>query len=295
MTSSGLVGAVPGFDLGHPAGIVTCIPFVVGSATDAMNIPRLQLLELEDQSWLPPHVRDLATDYLHFMESRFRLHLHALPVLARAIRESEVRVVVDLCSGGAGPVPTLLKELGDTGVEVRFVLTDLYPNRDAFARARREGNGLIDFVDAPVDARRVPAELVGLRTFFNAFHHFSPTDAVEILSAAAASRQPIAVLEVPQRSLPTLLPLVFTPVFVWLATPFVRPFMWSRLLFTYLLPLVPLVCLWDGIVSQLRAYHPEELRSLADRVDAVGYVWETGTHKAPSVPGRVTYLLGRPV
>ena len=45
-------------------------------------------------------------------------------------------------------------------------------------------------------------------------------------------------------------------VIVLLVTPLIRPFTLSRILWTYLLPLVPLTCWWDGIVSQLRAYTP---------------------------------------
>ena len=37
-------------------------------------LPRLQLFELEDFPWFPRAIRDLATDYLHFMETRFNLH-----------------------------------------------------------------------------------------------------------------------------------------------------------------------------------------------------------------------------
>jgi hypothetical protein len=51
-------------------------------------------------------------------------------------------------------------------------------------------------------------------------------------------------------------------LFVWVFTPFMRPFLWKRLLFTYPLPCVPMICLWDGFVSQLRAYTPDELRAL---------------------------------
>lgn len=259
-----------------------------------MHLPRLQLVELEDLPWFPRRVRDLATDYLRYMECRFGLYRHAVPVLEKAIRASAPPQVVDLCSGGAGPVPELVRELASLGIDVGWVLTDLYPNLDAFARVRDESDGVIDFVDSPVDARRVPQNLRGLRTFFNAFHHFAPDDALGILQSAVRSREPIAVLEVPQRSIPTILPLVFTPLFVWLATPFIRPFRWSRVALTYLVPAVPLTCLWDGIVSQFRAYHPEELEALADQVVADGYVWESGTYRAPSVPGRLTYLLGHP-
>ena len=52
--------------------------------------------------------------------------------------------------------------------------------------------------------------------------------------------------------------LLLTPLAVGLATPFIRPFRWSRLFWTYVIPLVPLTCWWDGVVSQLRAYTPAE-------------------------------------
>ena len=63
-----------------------------------------------------------------------------------------------------------------------------------------------------------------------------------MLHAAAAARQPIAIFEVSERSWRTL-PVLLTPLFVWLATPFMRPFLWRRLLWTYPLPLVPLTCI----------------------------------------------------
>lgn len=259
-----------------------------------MRIPRLHLFELEDQPWFPAIVRDLATDYLRFLERRFRFHLHALPILSRAIQETETKQVVDLCSGGAGPIPELARELRDAEVDVRFLLTDLYPNLNAFKEAHRQDPDMIDFVPEPVDARDVPNGLVGLRTFFNAFHHFDSSDAVAILESAADAGQPIAVLEVPERSVHTILPLVLTPLLVWLGTPFIRPVSWRRYLLTYLIPAVPLTCLWDGLVSQFRAYRPDELEALAQRTRTPNYVWEAGTYSAPSVPGKLTYLLGRP-
>ncbi len=259
-----------------------------------MGIPRLQLFELEDLAWFPGVVRDLATDYLRFVERLFRFHLHALPVLSRAIDQTGATRIIDLCSGGAGPVPELLRELRKDGIDIHFTLTDLYPNLTAFAEARRESDGQIDFIDTPVDARQVPAELEGLRTFFNSFHHFGPKDALAILEDAAESGQPIGVFEIPERSILTILPLLLTPLFIWATAPFIRPWSWKRMLLTYPIPAVPLICVWDGVVSQLRAYHPEELKALAEQVGAPHFVWEAGAHSAPSVPGKVTFLLGRP-
>src|SRR5262245_31432856 len=261
-----------------------------------MPIPRLHLFELEDQPWFPKTVRDLATDYLHFMETTFALHRPVVALLADALRSTQTDHVVDLCSGGAGPVPALQKALAAEGLSVRFTLTDRFPNVPAFERAAAAVPGAVEFVADPVDARAVPATLAGFRTLFNSFHHFRPADAVDVLRDAAQARQPIGVFEIPDRRLPAMLPFFFlTPIVVGLATPFIRPFRWRRLLWTYLVPLVPLTCWWDGAVSALRAYTATELMHLADQVQVAGFEWRAGQVPVGSTPGRLTYLIGCPV
>jgi len=258
-----------------------------------MPLPRLHLFELEDQPWFSAVVRDFATDYLHFIESRFSLHRPVVPLLAEALRITNSDHVVDLCSGGAGPIPALARDLAAEGTPARFTLTDRFPNLDAFVRMAGVSAGTIIFSAEPVDARDVPRELTGFRTLFNAFHHFNPADAVAVLRNAAEAGQPIGIFEIPDRRLGTLLPLFFlTPLMVWLTTPFIRPFRWRRLLWTYLIPLVPLTCWWDGIVSQLRAYTAAELEALAAEVGVDSFTWRAGRIPIGSAPGWLTYLIG---
>src|SRR5262245_45657432 len=95
-------------------------------------IPRIHLFELEDLAWFPPIIRDLATDYLQFIATGLSLHRPVVPLLADALRASGSTTVMDLCSGGGGPVGALREELVRTGLDVRFILTDKYPNHDAF-------------------------------------------------------------------------------------------------------------------------------------------------------------------
>ncbi|MGH9383729.1 MAG: class I SAM-dependent methyltransferase [Vicinamibacterales bacterium] len=254
---------------------------------------RLQLVELEDLPWWPAVVRDLSTDYLHFGETLFALHQPVVDLLGDALRDTQSRRLVDLCSGGAGPIPSLLAALRERGYELSAVLTDRHPNPQAFQQAALKSNGAITFAALPVDARAVPRELTGFRTIFNAFHHFAPEDAAAVLRDACDAQQPIGVFEIPQRSLLTALPLLFTPIYVLLATPFIRPFRWERLLWTYLLPLVLLTCWWDGLVSQLRAYEPSELRNLATKAQP-GYRWLAGRVPIGRTPGNLTYLIGVP-
>jgi hypothetical protein len=65
------------------------------------------------------------------------------------------------------------------------------------------------------------------------------------------------------------------------------------LFWTYLLPVIPLVLFWDGIVSNLRTYSPAELQELTLGVQRDGYRWEIG--KIPAGSCKITYLLGYPL
>ena len=259
-----------------------------------MSIPRIHLVELEDLPWWPAVVRDLSTDYLHFMETKLGLHRPAVPILADALRTTGMSRVIDLCSGGGGGMPALREALAAEGIEVDVTLTDRFPNVEAFRRATADSDGHVGFVAESVDARAVPAELRGFRTLFNSFHHFRAADATAILRNAAAAGQPIGVFELSNRGLGTLIPMIFlTPLIVALATPFIRPFRWSRLFWTYLVPLVILTCWWDGIVSQARAYTTGELEQMG-KAAAEDYCWRAGTERVGSVPACLTYLIGFP-
>ena len=91
-----------------------------------MPIPRLQLFELEDFPWFPSTIRDLATDYLHFMETRFALHKPVIPLLRDILQQSKAAGIVDLCSGGGGPVPAAREALRECGMAVSYTHLDVY-------------------------------------------------------------------------------------------------------------------------------------------------------------------------
>lgn len=253
---------------------------------------RFHLLELEDQPWFPATIRDLATDYLQFIQTLFRFDLAMAPLIRQVLDESHTTTIIDLCSGGSGPLLLLVGDLAADGAPVTVTMTDLYPNVPAFEAIAAQSGGRIRFETKAIDARQVPAGLPGLRTIFNGFHHLRPEDARAVLHAAAAARQPIVIFEVSERAWRTLIPILFTPLVVWIATPFMRPFLWRRLLWTYLVPLVPFTCVWDGVVSQLRAYTPDELRGLCE--GSAPMRWEIGAVPVVKGRGRLTYLVGCP-
>jgi SAM-dependent methyltransferase len=255
---------------------------------------RLQLVEIEDQPWCPAVWRDALTDYLGFVLQRFAPYTDATPLLVHALdRLGETRIV-DLCSGGGGPWLDLAPRLRAVRPAVRVMLTDYYPNMRAFARLRARSRGAIETCERPVDAAAVPPELEGVRTLFTAFHHFEPATARRILADAARSRRGIAIFEATSRSLVAIAGMPFFTLGALLFTPFIRPFRWSRLLWTYLVPVLPLLIWFDATVSCLRTYTRDELREMADAVGAHEYDWEVGTLRAWPLLTPLTYLIGSP-
>lgn len=255
---------------------------------------RLHLFEIHDQDWCPRTIRDAETDYLQFIIAATKSYAPTVPMLATTLQRTGTRHVLDLCSGAAGPWLWLHPVLAERGVSVSICLTDKYPNMEAFERSNRLTHQAISYHPHPVDATRVPGELPGFRTMFSAFHHFRPEQACAVVADAVHKRQGIAVFEGTQRSALALLLMLLVPLMVLLMTPFIRPFRWSRLLWTYLIPLVPLVTLFDGLVSCVRTYSVEELRGLTARLDTNDYHWDIGTVRSKANPIPITYLIGVP-
>ena len=183
--------------------------------------------------------------------------------------------------------------LAAAGTPARVRLTDRYPNAAAYARLARETDGRVTGELRPVSADAVPADLAGFRTMFSAFHHFAPASARRVLADAAARGAGIAIFEATRRDLRAVLLTCLTPLFVLLATPFIRPFRWSRLLLTYVVPAIPPAVLFDGVVSCLRTYTPAELRALAEESAPAGYAWAAGEAGTGPIP--MTYLVGAAV
>ncbi len=256
---------------------------------------RMQLAEIHDQPWFPTFLRDSITASLQSIFGVGKLYLPVVPRLRKALAATQTHCIVDLCSGGGGPWPWLYPALdGDGGPPLQVLLTDKYPNAEAFERARASSCGRIQYHQASVDVAEVPAGLKGFRTLFTSFHHFCPSEARSILRDAVEKNEGIGIFEAPERSLLTMLLVFLVPVATLMLVPFMRPFRWARLLWTYLVPVVPIVLFLDGIVSCLRAYSASELRELSDGLSAKGYQWEVGKETGHFLPVSITYLIGYP-
>lgn len=258
---------------------------------------RVQLFEFEDMPWFPVPIRNAVTDLLRFMLNLTDGYAPIAPHLIQALRDTNSHRIVDLCSGGGGPWRRMITKLHTAEMAYHVLLTDRFPNPESIVALPRpdQTTGHVSYHPAPVDVLKVPPELVGFRTLFSALHHFPRPRAAAILADAVAQRAPIGVFEATRRDLPSILvTLLIAPLFTLLVTPLIRPFRLSRLLFTYLIPVVPLLVAWDGIVSCLRTYTPDELRGIVAAVpNHASYEWRIGEAHGQG-PIAVTYLIGLP-
>jgi hypothetical protein len=67
----------------------------------------------------------------------------------------------------------------------------------------------------------------------------------------------------------------------------------AQLVFTYLVPVLPPMLMWDGVVSVLRTYRVADLEAMTADLSSPDYRWEIGT--IPAMGNRWPYLIGTPV
>jgi len=220
---------------------------------------------------------------------------HVADILAPALKETKYKKVVDLCSGSGGPMLEAIKILEDKyGLEdLSLTLTDLYPNQE-LVRNFNSKNGNVSYEPLNVDVSHILPELDGFRTIISGFHHMPPKTAKRILESAKQDKRPILIFEMSDNSAPILLSFIALPINFLMAlfvTPAVRPLTCQQLLFTYLIPIIPLTFAWDGAVSNMRTYTLSDLDELLEGLYSEDYTW-----KKERINGRAKqlYLLGIP-
>jgi hypothetical protein len=262
------------------------------SSPGQLAMRRVQFIEIHDQPWFPSSLRDGVTDALQFGFDLVKAYAPIAPLLQTALNSTGSRSIVDLGSGGGGPWLDLSRKLQEGPPGLQIWLTDKYPNLGAMQKVGRASENHIRFYPGSVDAMNVPLELTGFRTMFTSFHHFPPEQARAILRNAVDAGEGIGIFETTKRALSTIGFMFGWILLLVVCTPWIRPFRWSRLLGTYLVPIIPLVLLFDGVVSCLRTYRPEELRDMVEQLRASKYQWEIGERSTGKVP--ITYLIGYP-
>ena len=133
----------------------------------------------------------------------------------------------------------------------------------------------------------------GVYLFVNSFHQLNSAKARNILQSIVDSGNPVVVVEGNNDSLWQIVGMtVFVPLTVLFTALFVKPFRISRIIFTYLIPILPVVIVIDGCIALLKLYNPTDLLELTSSLNKNKYECKAGK-KENGRGGKIIYLTGK--
>ena len=266
---------------------------------------RKHYFEFNDLEKLPLFLREGILETLAIAMEDHCYHEPLLEVL-NELRPQFGNNVIDQCSGSGGPILSMLKKCPED-LGMNFFLSDLNPQIENFASIKESFPGFVDFLQDPVDATNfdsIKAEwhqrfkdnaIPKIRTINNGFHHFSPELAKKVLQDAAAHKQALVIMECLSReSFDLLLNLRVFGLRIFKMPFAAKKRNTLKFLFTYLLPVLPLIGGFDMFVSCLRIHEESDLSSYLNEIGGTpDYQFEFRTGRTQT-GAYYSFILGKP-
>lgn len=263
---------------------------------------RVQLFEFEDFSWFPSWLRNCMTGLIVLLQRMMGTGEVLANLVSEVLKKQGLSEIVDLGSGSGGVMPDVLEILRkDQDLkEVKLILTDLYPNETILKKVNRVQDNGVSYHPGSVDATNIATAPAGLKTMVNSFHHMRPESAKKILESAQQNHQALLIYEMGENKMPLLLwglllpiSLVILMIMVLFMTPFVRPLTWQQIVFTYIIPVIPICYAWDGQASLPRMYSLKDIDQLLEGLKSDKYTWNKGNALKKNKKQGI-YVLGLP-
>lgn len=266
---------------------------------------RVQLFEFEDFHWFPSWIRAAMTNLIVVMHKLMGTKEVIVPIVERALKISNQKHIVDMGSGSGGIMPMVLETLNAGRSEseaVQLLLTDLHPNQAFIEQIEQENNPNLSFYSKSVDATNFEKAPAGIKTMMNSFHHMPPTEAKSILQSAQKNKETFLIYEMAENKIPLVLWWLFLPVSLCIVfvmalilTPFAQQVTFKQLIFTYLIPIIPIFYAWDGQASMPRMYAFNDLETMIADFKSEDYRWEIDQAKNAKGKASGYYVLGYPL
>lgn len=256
---------------------------------------RRHAFEFMDLPQTPRYLRDSIVESLGNSIRWSGVYKNAVPVFAEFCAKLHSNTLLDLCSGSGEPVAILLGTMSEQNEKLPcFLISDLFPVISKMEKVIEQFPDNIQAINTPLDALRVPGDIPhSARVVISSLHHFTPDQAKSILRDSAEKGKPIFILEPMNRRLMSVLKLGFYFFLSILLNPlFSKHDRLLKVMFTYPIPLIPLMGMWDGAISVMRVYKEEELMAFTSGIDA-NFKW-----KYKNIPvswrGSISVFVGKP-
>jgi len=264
---------------------------------------RIQLFEFEDFNWFPDWIRTCMTNLILVLHKMIGTKEVIASLLADIQKKWAFTQIVDMGSGSGGIMPEAVRTLNDQNPDspTNLLLTDLHPSGQFVDYINNQGIDHIRYSPAPLDALHLSKAPKGLKTMIASFHHMPPATARQILKSAQDNDEALLIYELSENNIPlivwwVLLPISLVLLFIMslFMTPFSSPLSFKQILFTYLIPAIPICYAWDGQASLPRTYTFEDVRELLKDIPDENYTWEIEKAKKKNGKAFGYYILGLP-
>ncbi len=264
---------------------------------------RIQLFEFEDFDWFPAMWRSTMTKLIVVLHKLMGTKEVLGDLLMNIRQKNHFSRIVDMGSGSGGAMPVVVEYLNEQQPEipVELLLTDLHPNPQFVEKFNAEQHMNMLYNPTPLDASNLSQAPEGIKTMVNSFHHIPPDTARKILATAQENKQAILIYEIAENKMPTIVWALFLPLGLIIVAlmaivlvPFVKPLNWKDILFTWLIPVVPIFYAWDGQASMPRMYTFDDVQAYLLPEKDPNYTWEMAPAKKKNGKNLGYYILGLP-
>lgn len=265
---------------------------------------RKELFEFEDFNWFPTSIRVSMTNLILL----FHRMIGTTEVLSNLIidfrKQHHFSKIVDLGSGSGGAMPETVNVINEklSNEKLKLLLTDLHPNPELVEKINSNKSEFINYYKDSVDAVNFYKVPEGLKTMIASFHHMNPESAKQILKSASENKQPLLIYEIAKNNIPFVVWLILLPISLCiliimslLMTPFSKNLTITQLIFTYLIPVIPLFYAWDGQASLMRTYSFDDINLLIEDLKTPNYKWEVADALKPNGKKAGYYIKGIPL
>lgn len=240
------------------------------------------LKELEDYPWFPSYLRKLQLEYVGWISVQLRLYLPLFKELERFASEKWI----DLASGSGWPAFYLQQ---NTTTKIHYTLSDLYPDS-----VSNEVSKHVNVEVQPMNLIDFQPEAGKQYSMFNAFHHFTSAQQIEIIKKIKEAEASCIIAEVLEPSWlcflqVTLAAFIVQPLTAWA----IRPFSIVRIITTYIIPIQLITVAWDGWLSVLKSKSLSQYKALVS--DLADNQYSIEVKRIKQLRGNLIVILAQPI
>lgn len=250
-------------------------------------------LQVSQSHWAPDFIKEQVPEFLDYIVGMVEANKPFLPL----IRSDKSKPSFYLIAPEVGGSSVLLgKELHKEFPENQInIITDNLPEarlqhfKQLFPDINVWGNftRLSDVSKGEDGASKVAVSI-------NHAHLLSDGELVSQLKRMTQDFDQIVIGEGNNKSIRQVIGmLLLSPLVACVCGPLVKPFKWSRLFFTYVIPLIPFTIAWDGMVALFKIRSPESIKALVEGEGQLQSEWTWESGKLPNNRGGfIIYLRG---